>query len=573
VTAAGPADTRPSLRGLTVQGWVRLAFAVIAVLAVAGAVIIAGQLVRVRAVTNELARSVLPAQAQAYRLQSALIDQETGVRGYGITGDPRFLQPYQAGLSTQASSSARLHALVATFPPLSADLGRIELAARRWRTDYAAPLIALARRGPLGTGNIAALDRSKNSFDHLRILFAAQNSRLAAVAAQDQARLTGIRVLQDWVFAAILTVLLLAAGGLAALVQRAVIRPLVRLRVASRQVASGDFDHRITPAGPADLRAVAADVEAMRRELALALNDARIAQQIAAGQAADLDLYAEQLRRSNAELEQFAYVASHDLQEPLRKVASFCQLLAQRYDDKLDDRGRQYIEYAVDGAKRLQILINELLAFSRVGRASDVRTRLPMGDALDAAIAALAVSTEESAAVIERPAQLPDVLGDPTLLALVWQNLIGNAIKFRAPGRAPLIRIGVSEHPAGQWQFSIADNGIGISPEFAEKIFVIFQRLHSREAYPGTGIGLAMCRRIIEHHGGQVSLDTSYLDGTRICFTMPQADAGAADQADQGQADQDEADQGQAGRDQADQGQADQAPGQYQAPRMEGITA
>jgi signal transduction histidine kinase len=524
VTVADPAPRRPAIRALTVQGWVRLVFSVIAVLVVIGAVIIAEQLTRGRTVTDELADSVLPAQAQAYRLQGALIDQETGVRGYGITGDVRFLQPYRAGVATEAASAARLRTLVAASPPLTADLNRIEQAAGQWRRDDAAPLIARARQGPLGPHDIGLLDRSKSSFDYLRGLFAVQNARLAAMAAQDQARLTRIRSIQNWVFAAILAALLFASGALATALHNVVVRPLNRLRAASRQVAGGDFDHRITPVGPADLRAVAADVEAMRRELASALNDARITQQIAADQAANLDAYAEELRRSNAELEQFAYVASHDLQEPLRKVASFCQLLAQRYDDKLDDRGRQYIDYAVDGAKRLQVLINELLAFSRVGRAEAVRMRLPMEEALDAAIGALGVTISESGAVIERPEQLPDVLGDPTLLGLVWQNLLGNAIKFRAPERTPLVRIDVTEDPAGQWLFSVTDNGIGIAPEFAEKVFVIFQRLHSREAYAGTGIGLALCRRIIEHHGGEVSLDTGYTGGTRILFSMPRLD-------------------------------------------------
>ena len=232
-------------------------------------------------------------------------------------------------------------------------------------------------------------------------------------------------------------------------------------------------------------------------------------------------LSAAELRRSNAELEQFAYVASHDLQEPLRKVASFCQLLEKRYSDKLDDRGRQYIDFAVDGAKRLQVLINDLLTFSRVGRASDVRALMPLGTSLDAAITALGAAIEDSGAVIDTPEQLPEVMGDPTLLAMVWQNLIANAIKFRAPDRPPVVRITVARQPEGMWLICVADNGIGIAPEFAEKVFVIFQRLHGRDAYPGAGIGLALCRRIIEHHGGAISLDTSYPDGTRICFTLP----------------------------------------------------
>ncbi len=170
----------------------------------------------------------------------------------------------------------------------------------------------------------------------------------------------------------------------------------------------------------------------------------RIVDELEASRAAAdaLDAQAEELRRSNAELEQFAYVASHDLQEPLRKVASFCQLLEKRYGDKLDERGTEYIAFAVDGAKRMQVLINDLLTFSRVGRLNATETDVDLDAALDAALANLATAVEESGAVIERPpAGLPTIKGDPTLLAMMWQNLIGNAVKFRRDGVAPRIVI------------------------------------------------------------------------------------------------------------------------------------
>ena len=206
-------------------------------------------------------------------------------------------------------------------------------------------------------------------------------------------------------------------------------------------------------------------------------------------------------------------------------MASFCQLLEKRYGDQLDERGLQYIAFAVDGAKRMQVLINDLLTFSRVGRSSELHESLPLDRPLDTALNSLSVAIEDADAVIERPERLPEVLGDPTLLAMLWQNLIGNAIKFRAPGRAPLVQIAAAAQRDGGWQFAVTDNGIGIPPEFAEKVFVIFQRLHGRGVYPGTGIGLALCKRIVEQHGGEMHLDTTYSDGTRICFTLPAADA------------------------------------------------
>ena len=513
------------LRSLTVQGWFRLVFAVLGLLVVAAVLAVVALTARTRAISDEVMNSVQPAQAQAYRLQGALVDQETGVRGYGITGDPRFLQPYTSGRSTEQAAAAELRTELGRKQPLAGDLGRVERAAAGWRASYALPLISRARSGPLSGRDLTLLDQSKNSFDHLRALFAVQNTHLAAASHADQASLARARSFQDAVYVVILLVFVLAAAALAVLLDRAVIRPLHRLRAASELVAEGDYTHHIRPTGPADLWAVSAAVEGMRSELVTALEASRDAQAVAARQAADLDTQAAELRRSNGELEQFAYVASHDLQEPLRKVASFCQLLEKRYSDKLDERGLKYIEFAVDGAKRMQVLINDLLTFSRVGRATDVRVPVPLGQPLDAAVTALSAAVEETGAVVERPGPLPEVMGDPTLLGMLWQNLIGNAIKFRAPDRAPVIQVTAAAQPDGGWQIGVADNGIGVPAEFAEKIFVIFQRLHGRDAYPGTGIGLALCKRIVEQHGGQMYLDTTYDGGTRIYFSLPAAAA------------------------------------------------
>jgi signal transduction histidine kinase len=538
VTSARQAARPPRFPALTVRGWFRVVFAVFAVLAVAAVVIIALLLAAGRQASGDLESGILPAQVQAYRLQGALLDQETGVRGFAITGNRDFLQPFAAGLATEAAAAARLRALIGGNKQLSADLAGLEQAASSWRRSSARPLIALAARGPLagrgspGSKSTALLDQSKSSFDRLRTLFGAQNAHLAAAAARDRARVSRIRTADNWAFGIVIAVFLLAAAALTLVLHRAVVRPLSRLRAASRRVVGGDFSHRIEVAGPADLRAVAVDVEAMRSELVTALQDARAGQEVTARQAADLDAQAAELLRSNAELEQFAYVASHDLQEPLRKVASFCQLLEKRYGDQLDDRGRQYIGFAVDGAKRMQVLINDLLTFSRVGRANEATFQLPLGEPLDAAVAALGAAIDESGAVIERPEELPEVMGDAMLLAMLWQNLIGNAIKFRAPGRKPVVRITAVQAQAGDmWEFCVQDNGIGIPAEFADKVFVIFQRLHSRDAYPGSGIGLAICKRIVEYHGGEISLDATYPGGTRICFTLPRIAAAGPDLA------------------------------------------
>jgi light-regulated signal transduction histidine kinase (bacteriophytochrome) len=224
------------------------------------------------------------------------------------------------------------------------------------------------------------------------------------------------------------------------------------------------------------------------------------------------------LQRSNAELEQFAYVASHDLQEPLRKVASFCQLLQRRYGGQLDERADQYIEYAVDGAKRMQVLINDLLAFSRVGRSAASAVPVALDEALAQARANLATAIAESGAVIEA-GPLPVVLGEPALLTAVFQNLLSNALKFHGAA-APHVVVTV-RRDGDQWEFSVSDNGIGIDAEYAERVFVIFQRLHDKSAYSGTGIGLAMSRKIIEFYGGRIWLDTAHSGGSRFLFTLP----------------------------------------------------
>jgi light-regulated signal transduction histidine kinase (bacteriophytochrome) len=227
------------------------------------------------------------------------------------------------------------------------------------------------------------------------------------------------------------------------------------------------------------------------------------------------------LRRSNAELEQFAYVASHDLQEPLRKVASFCQLLQQRYGGHLDDRADQYIGFAVDGARRMQDLINDLLAFSRVGRMEQPHTDVDCTALMTRVRADLGRVIEENEAELV-VGELPTVRGDAGLLRVVFQNLCANAIKFR--GEAPPVVHVDAEAEDGFWRFRVADNGIGIDPEYAERIFVLFQRLHPRTQYEGTGIGLAMCRKIVEYHGGRMWLDTEDTGdgpGSTFYFTLP----------------------------------------------------
>jgi signal transduction histidine kinase len=452
-------------------------------------------------VSDRLQQRISPAATAVVELGAALVDQETSMRGYLLTRDAQFLDPYRAGQVTERRVLADLRRLLADEAGAPALLDTVESGAAQWRQRYAEPLIATPDPGsPLVVPGKAA-------FDALRGDIGALQQRVDQARADGRRALESSRHRRDKIFTVIVGGLLSGLLILAILLQLAVLRPLERLQASVRRVADGEFEHRVPAGGPRDLADLGADVEAMRGRIVAALADSRAQQ--------------EQLRRSNSDLEQFAYVASHDLQEPLRKIASFCQMLQRRYSDQLDDRAQQYIAFAVDGATRMQALINDLLAFSRVGRVYDNVADVDLGAALRRVRSDLAVRLEEAGAKIES-ADLPVVRGDATLLAMLWQNLISNAVKFRKPDLTPRISIDVT--PDGDFcRFSVEDNGIGIEPQFEDKIFVIFQRLHPRDVYPGTGIGLAICKRIVEHHGGRIWLDAAYTDGARICFTLPTA--------------------------------------------------
>jgi signal transduction histidine kinase len=234
-----------------------------------------------------------------------------------------------------------------------------------------------------------------------------------------------------------------------------------------------------------------------------------------------LAVKAEELARSNRDLEQFAYVASHDLQEPLRMVAMYTQLLAERYRGKLDEQADKYIHYAVDGATRMQTLLQDLLAFFRAGREGSKMVRadcnLLMKQVLKNLEAAIAESRAE---VVCLP--LPTVMANSSQVQQVLQNLLGNAIKFRG-AQAPKVEID-AKRDGNEWLFTVSDNGIGIAPEHADRIFVIFQRLHTREEYPGNGIGLSICKKIIERHGGKIWVGPGKEGGTTFHFTLPAED-------------------------------------------------
>ena len=477
-----------------------------------GSVVAGGiALVSLHDARNRVVDVIDPATLAAQQLDNALVNQETGIRGYALSAQQTFLAPYTAGVAAEQAAISTLRRLASQLPAVTtSDLDSVTSQANYWRAHYAQPTIRQVSR----TGKPAFspdITTGKTDFDALRARVASLQADVAAARSSALATLNDATSTLDAVFIAIaiglaFIVLLLALG-----LRATAIRPLHRLAAQARRVADGDFEHEVTVRGPREVTHLAADVNTMRE---------RILQELSATQDANaiLQARAAELQRSNAELEQFAYVASHDLQEPLRKVASFSQLLQRRYAGKLDARADQYIEFAVDGAKRMQALINDLLAYSRVGRSEREPALVSSDAALTQARANLAEQIEETGATIET-GHLPLVLAELPLLIAVFQNLLSNALKFSG-GKPPRVVVTV-RRDGPFWLFSFSDNGIGIEPEYAERIFVIFQRLHERSAYVGTGIGLAMTRKIIEYFGGRIWLDTTFTGGTRFCFTLP----------------------------------------------------
>jgi signal transduction histidine kinase len=452
-----------------------------------------------------------PAALEAQKLETALVDQETGVRGYALSAQQAFLAPYYSGVTEEKNAISALQAVLDQLPASAAtNLKAVTAQAHFWRTHYAEPTINEVSRTskPVVSPDILT---GKADFDALRARVGVLQADIAGARAHAVGQLNDSATVLDAVFIAVgaglaVIVVLLAVG-----LRATAVRPLHRLAGEARRVADGDFEHEVTLAGPREVTDLAADVNTMRE---------RILQELAESRQANIVLQAHtaELERSNSELEQFAYIASHDLQEPLRKVASFTQLLQRRYAGQLDARADQYIEFAVDGAKRMQALINDLLQYSRVGRSAREPALVSSDAALAQARNNLAAVMEETGATVES-GHLPLVLAELTLLTAVFQNLLSNALKFSG-GKPPRIVI-TCRRDEPFWLFSFADNGIGIEPEYAERIFVIFQRLHERTAYPGTGIGLAMTRKIVEYFGGRIWLDTTYKEGSRFLFTLP----------------------------------------------------
>ncbi|MEO9139726.1 MAG: ATP-binding protein [Jatrophihabitans sp.] len=489
-------------------GSVALAIAVLASAVLASAVLFAQS-------GNEVIYRWQPAVAANRRLVIDLVDQETVIRGYALTGRESSISQFPGFVDMQRADAKQLRELIGGDKRLGGLVDDFYTAIDAWRTRIALPAIEAIRAGrPEGVQIVQSKD-AQNRFDQVRER--ADVLLTALVARADDTR--NARRIEGAVFGVaggLLIVLVLALGlvlwrGL----QRWVLDPVDRLAVQTRLVASGQTRRRILPDGPQELTDLGRDVEGMRQQIASELARAEAILD-------ELKVRTAELDRSNNDLQQFAYVASHDLSEPLRKVANFCQLLERQYGPQLDDRARQYIDFAVDGAKRMQVLISDLLALSRVGRSTEQFVPVDLNAAFAQAVANLGAKVPDTAQVLVAT-PLPTVLGDRSLLTSLLENLIGNALKYRREDVEALVVISTEHGPDG-WTFSVVDNGIGIESQYAERIFAVFQRLHLRDQYGGTGIGLALCRKIVEFHGGLIWLADveSATAGATFRFTLPE---------------------------------------------------
>ncbi|RAO28368.1 Phytochrome-like protein cph1 [Micromonospora noduli] len=484
-------------------------------LASAEAAMAARNRTQIDAVLNETG----PLRVQSQELLNALLDQETAIRGYAVSGDQDDLNPYREGLAQEQSVIVSMRTLLDDYPEISQELRTVEERVTQWRQSVAEPVIATTEESGTTAGQALVTEAARQQFDEVR---SAVNDLQAEVLAAREQTATNVRTSSNVLVVLLIVaalVVVVAGAVLLLSLDRMVVRPLTGLATQVREVAEGDYQHRIATVGPPEFIQLGEDVDAMRQKIAADLAEVRAARERIEWVNSQLQKQAEELTRSNRDLEQFAYVASHDLQEPLRKVASFCQLLQRRYAGQLDERADQYIAFAVDGAQRMQRLINDLLAFSRIGRLTtgfvEVDLNKVMGD-----VAGQTEAARQYADAELTWDELPVISGEEPLLTNLLANLVSNSIKFRRPDVPS--KVHVSARLVGaEWEITCQDNGIGIEPEFADKIFVIFQRLHSKDAYPGTGIGLAIVKKIVEYHGGRVWVDTDVPEGTAIRFTLP----------------------------------------------------
>ncbi|MEO8029782.1 MAG: ATP-binding protein [Gemmatimonadota bacterium] len=531
-------------------------------------------------ISRETARSAgwvahtLEVQGGLARTAGTVSDVESGALGFVITGDTAFLTLYRSNRPLVAASAQEVRRLTVDNPAMQHRLDSLDTMIRIQLAHFEEMVNVRLSSGSVAAGHLAELDRGRTLMSRIGGTIASMEtdengllaSRLAAIHARTETVLLAASVGALLAFAAVgvagiltrrelaerrraearfRTVVESAPSGMVMIdpsgTIRLVNREIERLFNYSRDELLGKPFQILVPeqlpvAGPVGDMVTASRTRPSRpvRDL-LGIRKDGVGVPVEIGisplHAADgsfilasvIDITERkkaenELRRSNEELERFAYVASHDLQEPLRTVGNYVDLLAKRYRGKLDEDGDEFIGFAHDGALRMQQLIKDLLAVSRIGGQDVPLVPTDTDAVLVKALGHLTLAIEESGGVVSHGA-LPTLPGDPSQLEHLFLNLVTNALKFRRTGTP---EVGISaERRGAEWLFRVTDNGIGISPENFDRIFVIFQRLHSREQYAGTGIGLAVARKIVERHGGRIWVESELGVGTTFLFTLP----------------------------------------------------
>ena len=486
----------------------RITTRVVALSAAASVLLGVALIVLIVAVTGQrdAARTAFESQevlAAGVQLESTLITIENGLRGYVASGQRRLLEPATEGLRTYPAQRRALTDLVSRNPLQQQRVMRIGKEIEDYVDLWAKPVIGVAGATPEVARSQLLTNTGRERLDEIRAQFARLFARERAVirSRKDRAESRSSRAIAFG--GGGLGLLIAVAIGFTLYLRRSVVAPVLEVADATGRLASGDLSTRVQT-----------DREDELGDLARSFNS--MADSLERGRA-DLERSNSELKRSNEELEQFASVTSHDLQAPLTTISMYSELLERRISQR-PGGPQELVDGIRDATQQARMLIRDLLEYSRAGRGTITLEKVPAAVIVDQALEALAGAIEESRATVT-VGDLPTVLADRGNLCRVFQNLVGNALKFSGE-RTPSVSI-EAERDNGQWRFSVRDNGIGMNPDHTNRIFEPFQRLHGEEAYPGTGIGLAVCERIIDQHGGRIWVSSTPGEGSVFFFTLP----------------------------------------------------
>ena len=458
------------------------------------------------------ARSAFRSQealAAGNQLEKSLITIENGVRGYVASRREKFLDPANEALTSYPGEVRRLISLVDDDPGQQARARDIGGEIDDYVTLWARPLIGLARTRPASARSVVVTNGGRERLDTIQRDFASLFARERAVinAREDRAEMGSARAIAIGVGG--LALVLLVAAGVTLYLRRSVVRPVVTVADATGRLAGGDLSARVPARRHDELGDLARGFNAMADSLQRSRDQ--------------LEHSNAELKRSNAELDQFASVTSHDLQAPLTTISMYAELIERRHAADLNG-GMALVDGIRGATQEARTLIRDLLEYSRAGRGELALEEVDARELVARALEALAGPIEAAHAHVNVHADLPVVRVDRAGVCRVLQNLIGNAVKFSVAGRPPEVEIG-ADRDGDMWRLWVRDNGIGMAPKDAERIFEPFKRLHGEEAYPGTGIGLAICERIVAQHGGRIWVTSRPGEGSEFSFTLPGAEA------------------------------------------------